>query len=85
MGDLQAVKDALRILTDVYDNELNALIQAAADDLEASGADSFDSRRLTAVKLYCAAYFGANADGAMVKAYEDYKKSLRIEAGNIGV
>jgi hypothetical protein len=74
------VKVALRITSDVFDDEIDALLEAAKDDLKLSGvsaaaieAGTVDALIKRALVLYCKAEFGLdNADS------EKYAASYRL-------
>lgn len=64
---LTLVKTALRITTDAFDDELDLLIEACADEMKGLGvtvadAESTDPQICTAVIAYCKWQFGANTD-----------------------
>ena len=62
---LAAVKRALHLTTDAYDDELSELIQAALADLQVTAGvitPDQDSLVLMAVKTYCRAHFGSPDD-----------------------
>ena len=82
---LAAVKRALRLTTDAYDDELSELIQAALADLQVTAGvitPDQDSLVLMAVKTYCRAHFGSPDDyDQLVASYEAQKGALRIATG----
>lgn len=79
---LNAVKKALRISSEDFDDELTELIRAAKTDLRLSGIKVIsDSNEivLQAVKLYCKAYFGDNdSSNKFLNAYQALKISMSL-------
>lgn len=81
---LDKVKMALRLTTDVYDDELNDLIEAAKIDLgiagvEIEGADAIVQR---AIITYCKTAFGLPEDYDKLKrAYDEQKAQLSNATG----
>lgn len=80
---LEAVKKALRITNDYFNDELNGLIEAARLDLIQSGISSYkakddeDALVRRAIITYCKAHFGlANKDDVPVK--EMYQRSYEM-------
>lgn len=78
---LEAVKLALAITVDDFDDEIAALILAALYDLYTNGIDSLakqdDPLVMQAVKTYCRAHFHSPADyDRLVAAYEEQKGHL---------
>ena len=78
---LDAVKLALAITVDDFDNEINDLIQAALYDLKTNGVDALNMQTdpliMQAVKTYCRAHFHSPADyDRLLAAYEEQKGHL---------
>ena len=79
---LEAVKLALRITSSVFDEDLQATIDACKVDLRLAGAESQnndDPLLQRAVVWYCKANFGSNPDWEKyARAYEALKISLSL-------
>ena len=78
---LEAVKLALRISTNAFDSELNALIQAAMKDLGIAGIDTEtladDALVAQAIKTYVRMSFGSPSDYDRLKrSYDENKAQL---------
>ena len=84
---LEAVKLALRVSTDVFDNEINDLIEAAKSDLGIVGVENAESDPLVkrAVITYCRMYFGQPDDFDRMKAAHDEQKAQMITATGYGM
>ncbi len=68
-------KKSLRVASNSFDDEIEALIQAAENDISQATDKDFDitdSVQCNAVAVYCQAYFGYGDD----KAGERYKEML---------
>lgn len=83
---LAAVKLALRVVTDAYDNELNALIASAMADIGITGTDAEsladDPLVVQAVKTYCRMNFGSPSDYDRLKrSYDEQKAQLQTATG----
>lgn len=82
---LEAVKRALRLTVNVYDTELQELIDAALLDLGIAGVTEYsenDPLVLTAVKTYCRMRFGSPDDyDRLAAAYDAQKGALQIATG----
>lgn len=83
---LDLVKQALRITTDAYNDELNTLIEAAAADLGIAGIINLDTAAdplvQTAVITYCRLHFGVVDDYDRLKAsYDEQKAQLSTASG----
>lgn len=82
---LEAVKLALRITAQAYDQELELLIQAALDDLGIAGvaSDLTDAPLIRrAVITYCRLHFGSPPDYDRLKAsYDEQKAQLQMATG----
>ena len=68
-------KKSLRVASNSFDDEIEALIQVAEDDISQATDKDFDitdSVQCNAVAVYCQAYFGYGDD----KAVERYKDML---------
>ena len=79
---LNKVKIALRVDSDVFDDEIILLIEAAKLDLEESGIkpDLTDSLVNTAILMFVKSNFGYdNLDsGKQLRAYEAIKRKLAL-------
>ena len=83
---LTAVKLALRISTDAFDSELNALIQAAMKDLGIAGIDTEtladDALVAQAIKTYVRMSFGSPSDYDRLKrSYDEQKAQMQTATG----
>lgn len=83
---LQAVKIALRVVTDAYDDEINALIQSALADIGITGTDSEtlseDPLVVQAVKTYVRMNFGSPSDYDRLKrSYDEQKAQMQTASG----
>lgn len=82
---LDKVKMALRISTDAYDDELNDLIEAAAQDMGIAGVvvpDELDAIVTRAIITYCKMSFGLAEDYDKLKAsYDEQKAQLSNATG----
>lgn len=82
---LEAVRLALRITTQAFDQELELLIDAALDDLGIAGVyQELTDKPLIkrAVITYCRAHFGSPADYDRLKAsYDEQKAQLMMATG----
>ena len=86
---LAAVKLAMRISTDAYDSELNALIQAGLQDLGLAGVTGAvlsssdpDPLILRAVITYCRMNFGSPEDyGNLARSYRTQRAQLYMASG----
>lgn len=83
---LSAVKLALRITTDAYDAELQALIDAAIKDIGITGVDAEslieDALVVQAVKTYVRLNFGSPSDYDRLKrSYDEQKKQMQTATG----
>ena len=80
---LDKVKMALRIKTDVYDDELKGLIEAAKIDLGIAGvvvASCFDAIVERAIITYCKLNFGLPDDYDKIKLSYDEQKAQLVTA-----
>ena len=77
---LEKVKLSLRISNNVYDNELEDLINACKVDLEYSEItySEPDDLIIQAIKLYCKTHFDNENMERYDKAYNDLKAVLKI-------
>lgn len=85
MANLSATKLALRITTDAFDDELNALLDAALLDLGVAGVEP-PSEVDPLVKLACITYvkmhFGQPDDyDRLKKSYDEQKAQLVTATG----
>lgn len=82
---LAAVKMALRITTDAFNSELNALIAAAQLDLGVAGVvipSTLDALVEVAVITYCRFHFGQPDDYDRLKrSYDEQKAQLATCTG----
>lgn len=82
---LDAVKRALYLTTDAYDEEILDLIAAAKLDLEIAGVKGYDEGDplvLQAIKTYCRAHFKSPDDyDKLSAAYDAQKGQLQIATG----
>lgn len=83
---LTAVKLALRISTNAFDSELNALIQAAMKDLGIAGIDAEtlanDALVAQAIKTYVRMSFGSPSDYDRLKrSYDEQKAQMQTATG----
>lgn len=84
---LEAVKLALRVSTDVFDGEINDLIEAAKSDLGIVGVENAETDPLVkrAVITYCRMYFGQPDDFDRMKSAYDEQKAQMITATGYGM
>lgn len=85
---LDAVKMALRITTDAFDDEITTLIHAAALDLGIAGVinvetdGSADALVRMAIITYCRLHFGAPEDyERLERSYNEQKAQLSMATG----
>lgn len=82
---LDIVKQALRISTDAFDDELEGLIEAAKQDLGIAGVivpDELDSIVKRAIITYCKMSFGLPEDYDKLKeSYDEQKAQLSNATG----
>lgn len=83
---LQAVKIALRVVTDAYDDEINALINSAISDIGITGTDAEslvnDPLVTQAIKTYVRLNFGSPTDYDRLKrSYDEQKAQLQTSSG----
>lgn len=83
---LEAVKLALRVVTDAYDDEIQALIDSALADIGITGTDSNslsnDPLVSQAVKTYVRMNFGSPSDYDRLKrSYDEQKAQLQTATG----
>ena len=83
---LTAVKLALRISTNAYDNEIQDLIDAAYQDLGIAGIDTTildgDPLVVQAVKTYVRMSFGSPSDYDRLKrSYDEQKAQMQTATG----
>ena len=82
---MEAVKMALRVMTDAFNDELDELILAALADMRIAGVTSQDTadpiiRR--AVVTYCRLHFGEPDEYERLKAsYDEQKAQLSMATG----
>lgn len=82
---LDAVKRALGLTVDAYDDEVQELIDAALLDLGIAGVTGYgtdDPLVLMAVKTYCRMHFHSPDDyDKLLASYEAQKGALQIATG----
>ena len=82
---LPAVKTALRISTDAYNNEILDLIKAALKDMDIAGIvnnNDSDPLILRAIITYCRLNFGQPDDYDRLKlSYDEQKAQLSMATG----
>lgn len=84
---LDRVKTALRITTDAYDDEINALIEAAKLDMGVAGVEIpcvINPLVERAIITYCRVHFGDLDDGTFDRlkaAYDEQKAQLSMATG----
>lgn len=82
---LSAVKMALRMMTDAFDDELTDLIQAALIDMRLAGitnSDTADALVRRAVITYCRMNFGQPDDYDRLKqSYDEQKRQMGMATG----
>ena len=67
------VKKSLRVASDTFDDEIQALIESAKTDITQATDKAFDitdSVQCNAIAVYCQAYFGYGDDKALAR-YKD--------------
>lgn len=84
---LEAVKLALRIVTNAYDDELQALIMAAIADLGIvlNDPDESDTLITQAIKTYVRMNFGSPSDYDRLKRSYDEQKAQLASASGYGL
>jgi hypothetical protein len=82
---LDAVKLALRVVTDAFDSELSDLIEAGLLDLARAGVtnnDTNDPLVRRAVITYCRLHFGQPDDfDRLKKSYDEQKAQMSMATG----
>lgn len=82
---LEAVKLALRVVTDAFDSELTDLIEAGLLDLARAGVtnnDTNDPLVRRAVITYCRLHFGQPDDfDRLKKSYDEQKAQMSMATG----
>lgn len=83
---LEAVKLAMRIVTNAYDNEITRLISAACADLGIVGvtaeSTTTDPLLIQAIVTYCRLNFGTPDDYDRLKrSYDEQKAQLQTASG----
>lgn len=84
---LEKVKLSMRIITDLFDQEITDLIAAALLDLGIAGVDGenvalTDPLVLRAVTTYCRMHFGQPEDyDRLKKSYDEQKAQLSTATG----
>lgn len=85
MATFDSVKTALRIKTDVFDDEIDELIEAAKQDLGIAGVvvpTSLDEICTRAIITYCKMSFGLPDDyDRLKKSYDEQKAQLVTATG----
>lgn len=82
---LEKVKTVLRLTTNVFDEEVTDLINAALLDLGVAGVvetDTSDPLIIRAVETYCKMHWGDPEDPARLKSsYDEQKAQLSMHSG----
>jgi len=85
MATFDSVKTALRIKTDVFDDEISDLIEAAQQDLGIAGVvvpETLDEICTRAIITYCKMSFGLPDDyDRLKKSYDEQKAQLVTATG----
>ena len=86
---LEKVKLALRVTTDVFDEEIGDLINAAVADLGIVGvtaaSTTTDALLIRAITTYCKVHFGEPDEYDRLKASYDEQKAQLITATGYGL
>ena len=86
---LEKVKLALRVTTDVFDEEIGDLINAAVADLGIVGVTAVstttDALLIRAITTYCKVHFGEPDEYDRLKASYDEQKAQLITATGYGL
>lgn len=82
---IEKVKRALRLKTDIFDEDIIDLINAALKDLGIAGVsntDKTDPLVIRAVETYCKLHFGEPEEADRLKAsYDEQKAQLSTATG----
>lgn len=82
---LEKVKTVLRLTTNVFDDEVTDLINAALLDLGVAGVvetDTSDPLIIRAVETYCKMHWGDPEDPVRLKSsYDEQKAQLSMHSG----
>lgn len=83
---LEKVKTALRVSTDVFDDEIQDLINAAMLDLGIAGVTNDDTTNaliIRAVITYCRLHFGDHVDeyDRLKASYDEQKAQMSMATG----
>lgn len=77
---LEKVKKTLRLTTDIFDDSIEDLIDAALGDLGIAGVDNLDTSDpmvIRAVETYCKLHFGEPEEADRLKrSYDEQKAQL---------
>lgn len=80
------IRLSLRITTSAFDDEINALINAALLDMENAGVYKLNKDNALirqAIKLYCIGYFGDRPNAErFILAYESLRNSIALAGDN---
>lgn len=86
---LEKVKQALRVTTDAFDEEIGDLIDAACADMGIVGvtaqSTTVDPLLIRAITTYCKAHFGEPDEYDRLKASYDEQKAQLITATGYGL
>jgi len=82
---IEKVKRTLRLTTDIFDDDISDLIDAALMDLGVAGVtntDEADPLVIRAVETYCKLHFGEPEDADRLKAsYDEQKAQMSTNSG----
>lgn len=82
---IEKVKRTLRLTTNVFDADIQDLIDAALGDLGIAGVDYLDESDpmiIRAVETYCKLYFGEPEEADRLKrSYDEQKAQLATHTG----
>lgn len=82
---VQKVKRALRLTTDIFDEDIEDLINAALGDLGIAGVENLDDSDpmiIRAVETYCKLHFGEPEEADRLKrSYDEQKAQLSTNSG----
>lgn len=85
MALIDDVRQALRITTTAFDNEITRLINAGKKDLQIAGVvlpDPLDDESSSAIITYCKCHFGEPDNYDRLKAsYDEQKAQLSMATG----
>lgn len=83
---VEKVKRTLRLTTDVFNEDIEDLINAALGDLGIAGVDNLDEADpmiIRAVETYCKLHFGEPEEAdRLKKSYDEQKAQLATHTGH---